>query len=93
MDTTVILIFLMLFAVFLSLVSIIMVVVFLLKTSSRLKGLPKLFKLYSINNLVDRVMKKHDNQYENLESFYDNYIMKKTDASTTGINIKTDRVN
>ena len=93
MDLTIILIFSMLFAVLLSIVSIVVVIIFLLRTNSKIRGLPKLFKLYTINNLVEKVMKKNDNQYENLENFYHNYIIRKTDSPAGNSKLNTDRLN
>ena len=85
MDLTRILIYLMLFAILLSVISIVMVIVFLLKTNSKIKGLSKMFKLYSINNLIEKVMKKNDNQYENPGIFYENFILKKHVNTAAGV--------
>ena len=92
MDTNTILLILMLLAMFLSLVSIIMVTVFLLKTNSKIKSFSKYLKLYSITSLVDKVMQK-DKQYENLDVFYQDYLVKKPESSLKSDSKKMENAN
>lgn len=82
----------MLLAMFLSLVSIIMVTVFLLKTNSKIKSFSKYLKLYSITSLVDKVMQK-DKQYENLDVFYQDYLVKKPESSLKSDSKKMENAN
>ena len=82
MELTNVLLFMMMFAILLSLVSIVMVVVFLLKTNAKIKNTIKAFKLYSMNNWIEKVMKKNDNNFENLESFLNDDIEKRSRFDT-----------
>lgn len=72
MELTAVLVFLMLIAVVLSMVSIIMVIVFLLRTNKKLKKFIESFKLFCISSWVDKRMKP-DNEYENFEIFFKKY--------------------
>jgi hypothetical protein len=76
-DPILILLILIAIAILLSLISIIMMVVFLLRTNARIKNIVKNFKLFFINNWVDKNMKKHDSQYGNIEAFLNDTILKK----------------
>jgi hypothetical protein len=72
----------MIIAISMSFISIVMVVVFLLKTNSKIKAVMKNFKLFFINNWIEKTMKKSDSQFENIEAFLNENILKKskTDA-------------
>jgi hypothetical protein len=67
----------MLIAVLLSVISLVIVIVSLLKTNKRLKTLVKSVKLFAINSLVDRNMKKAD-QYENFDSLFEEDMKRKS---------------
>ena len=77
MSTSTILIFAMLFAMLLSIISLVIVVVSLLKTNKRLKNLVKSVKLFALNSFVDRNMKKND-QYENFDSLFQDDMERKS---------------
>jgi hypothetical protein len=67
----------MLFAMLLSMISLVIVVVSLLRTNKKLKNLVKSVKLFAITSLVDRNMKKKD-QYENFDSLFQDEINTKS---------------
>ena len=67
----------LIFAMLLSIISLVIVVVSLLKTNKRLKNLVKSVKLFAITSLVDRNMKKND-QYENFDSLFQDEINRKS---------------
>jgi hypothetical protein len=71
-NITVTILFFMLLAVTLSLVSVIMMVVFLLRTNKKLKKFVESFKLFCLSSWVDKRMKP-DNEYENFEKFFQKY--------------------
>ncbi len=77
MDTSTLLIFAMLFAMLLSIISLVIVVVSLLRTNKKLKNLVKSVKLFAITSLVDRNMEKND-QYENFDSLFQDEINRKS---------------
>jgi hypothetical protein len=72
LNITVTILFFMLLAVTLSLVSVIMMVVFLLRTNKKLKKFVESFKLFCLSSWVDKRMKP-DNEYENFEKFFQKY--------------------
>ena len=72
MDGAVIILIFMLIAVILSLISISIVVVFLLRTNNKLKKFVESFKLFCVSSWVDKRMKP-DNEYENFEAFFKKY--------------------
>ena len=72
LELSVILIFLLMLAVVLSFASLIIVLVFLLRTNKKLKGFVKSFKLFCLSSWVDKRMKP-DNEYENFEVFFKEY--------------------
>lgn len=69
MNLSIILVFLMMLALILSFASLVIVVVFLLRTNNKLKNFAQSFKLFCISSWVDKRMKP-DNQYENFEEFF-----------------------
>ena len=72
MELNTILIFFLSLAVVLSFTSLIIVVVFLLKTNNKLKNFVRSFKLFCMSSWVDKRMKP-DNEYENFEIFFKEY--------------------
>ncbi|MBM3699393.1 MAG: hypothetical protein FJW68_00545 [Actinobacteria bacterium] len=77
MDLNIILIMLMLAALFLSLVAIIMVVVFLLKTNTKIKSFFRLSRFFYLNNFIEKGLKRNENQYTDPEMLYQDYMLKK----------------
>jgi len=67
-------------AVILSFVSIIMVVVFLLRTNKKIKKFGESFKLFCMSSWIDKRMKPED-EYGNFEIFFKEYV--KEDESKT----------
>jgi hypothetical protein len=72
LNLTVTLIIFMLVAVALSLISVTMMVVFLLRTNKKLKKFVESFKLFCLSSWVDKRMKP-DNEYENFEIFFQKF--------------------
>ena len=77
MDLNIVLIILMLVALFLSLVSIVMVVVFLLKTNTKIKSFFRLFRFCYLNNFIEKGLKNNENQYNDPQAIYKDYMLKK----------------
>jgi hypothetical protein len=75
LNLTVTLLLFMLLALVLSLASVMMMVVFLLRTNKKLKKFVESFKLFCLSSWVDKRMKP-DNEYENFEIFFDKYVKK-----------------
>jgi len=72
LELSTVLIFFLSLAVVLSFASLIIVIVFLLKTKNKLKNFVRSFKLFCLSSWVDKRMKP-DNEYENFEVFFKEY--------------------
>jgi len=83
-----ILVLLMLFALLLSMISLIMVTVCLLKTNIKMKNFFKSLRFCYLNNFIERGLKKNANQYRDMESSYRAYSLKKPARTINRLNFR-----